>query len=212
MCGRYSLSSSSNSLEEHFNLVHSVAYRPRYNITPGTLVPVIKLVDGKRVMANHYWGLVPHWASDTKLQPINARSDAVDQKPFFRSAFRKSRCLVPANGFYEWQRTEEKRKQPYYSRLPDSEILAFAGLHEHWEKDGRVIDSCAIITTDANKTMAKIHSRMPVILKPADYDNWLETGSKALLQPYAGEMLAYEVSTAVNNPKNDDRSLLEPVS
>lgn len=211
MCGRFSLSSSSKSLEEHFRLVRSAGYRPGYNITPGRSIPIIKLVDGQRIMANHHWGLVPHRAGDGKFRPINARAETIEQKPFFRSAFRKTRCLVPANGFYEWQKTQGGRKQPFYARLPDSELMAFAGLYEHWEKDGKIIDSCAIITTQANAAMADIHPRMPVILRPADYDNWLETGDKALLQPYPGEMLIHAVGTAVNNPENNDRTLLEPV-
>lgn len=212
MCGRFSLTSSTASLEEHFNLVQSTAYRAGYNITPGTDIPVIRLMDGKRVMALHSWGFVPHWARDAKFRPINAKAETIDQKPFFRSAFRQSRCLIPANGFYEWQQTAEGNKQPFYIRLPDSELMAFAGLYDHREKDGEVIDSCVIITTRASESIAGVHARMPVILLPQDYSGWLAEGDKTLLQPCPEELQVYAVSNAVNNPKNDDRSLLEPLS
>lgn len=162
-------------------------------------------------MSCHYWGFVPHWAKDTRFRPINAKAETIDEKPFFRSAFKKSRCLVPANGFYEWQAING-RKQPFYISLPDNELLAFAGLYDHWEHDDDVIDSCVVITTSANETMSGIHSRMPVILHPEDYSSWLGKGDKSLLQPYSGKIITCKVSTAVNNPKNNDRSLLEPVS
>ncbi|MGH8121053.1 MAG: SOS response-associated peptidase, partial [Gammaproteobacteria bacterium] len=202
--------SSSKSLEEHFRLVRSGEYRKSYNVTPSSHIPAVRLEQEDRVLASLYWGLIPHWAKDTKLKPINAKAESVASKPFFRSAFKKNRCLVPANGFYEWKRTG-KQKQPYYFRLKDTELMAFAGLWDRWEHDGKITESCALITTDASGVMKPVHDRMPVILDPKDYDAWLHEGDKALLQPYAGDMICYPVSTAVNNPRHTGKELIEPV-
>lgn len=210
MCGRFSIISNSKSIEEHFNLVRSSEYIKSYNVYPSSNIPVVRLEDGDRVLAYLHWGLVPHWAKDTKLKPINAKAETVDSKPFFRSAFKKSRCLIPANGFYEWKKTN-KQKQPFYFKLKDAELMAFAGLWDHWEHDGDTIESCTIITTEANDVMKPVHDRMPVILDPEVYDTWLQEGGKTLLQPYTGEMLSYPVSTAVNNPKHNGKDLIEPV-
>ena len=158
-----------------------------------------------------HWGLLPHWAKDTKIQPINAKAETVDSKPFFRSSFKKHRCLIPANGFYEWKRANN-HKQPYYFKLEDADLMAFAGLWDHREQDGEGMNSCTIITTEANDLMKPIHNRMPVILKPEQYDNWLEAGGKDLLIPYKGAMTVYPVSTSVNNPRNNGKDLVEPVS
>jgi len=210
MCGRFSIISNSKSLEEHFRLVRSGEYLKSYNITPSRNIPAVRLEGGDRVLASLYWGLIPHWAKDTKLKPINAKAETVDSKPFFRSAFRKSRCLIPANGFYEWQRTA-RLKQPYYFRLKDAELMAFAGLWDRWEHADDTIESCTIITTEANDVMKPIHDRMPVIVGPDDYDEWLQEGGKTLLHPYSGEMICYPVSTAVNNPEHNGRDLIEPL-
>ncbi|MBM2830353.1 MAG: response-associated protein [Gammaproteobacteria bacterium] len=210
MCGRFSIISNSRNIEEHFNLVRSGEFIHSYNVSPSSNIPVVRMEDGDRVLANLHWGLVPHWAKDTKLKPINAKAETVDSKPFFRSAFKKSRCLIPANGFYEWKRTN-KHKQPFYFKLKDSELLAFAGLWDHWEHDDETLESCTMITTVANDVMKPVHDRMPVILDPDNYDAWLHEGSKSLLQPYAGKMISYPVSTAVNNPKHNGKDLIEPV-
>lgn len=209
MCGRFSIISNSKSIDEHYKLVQSGEYIKSYNVSPASTIPVVRLENGDRIIANLHWGLVPHWAKDTKIKPINAKAETVDSKPFFRSAFKKSRCLIPANGFYEWKRTN-KHKQPFYFKLKDSELMSFAGLWDHWEHDGETIESCTIITTEANDVMKPVHNRMPVILDPDGYDTWLQEGGKILLQPYAGEMFSYPVSTAVNNPKINGKDLIEP--
>lgn len=210
MCGRFSIISNSRHIEEHFNLVRSGEYLKSYNVCPSSFIPVIKLENNDRVLANLHWGLVPHWAKDSKIKPINARAETVDSKPFFRSAFKKNRCLIPANGFYEWQRIN-KHKQPWYFKLKDVELMAFAGLWDHWEHDGDMMESCTIITTKANDVMKTVHNRMPVILDRDDYDAWLIGGNKSLLQSYPGEMHAYPVSTAVNNPEHNGEDLIKAI-
>lgn len=210
MCGRFSITSNSHDIEEHFNLVRSSEYVTSYNVSPSSMIPAVRLEDGECALANVYWGLIPHWAKDTKIKPINAKAETVDSKPFFRSAFKKSRCLILANGFYEWKKAN-KQKQPFYFKLKDADLMAFAGLWDRWEHDGAIIESCTIITTDANDVMKPVHDRMPVILAPDDYLAWLQEGGKSLLQPFAGEMISYPVSTAVNNPKHNGRDLIEPV-
>ena len=211
MCGRFTITSDAKSIEEYFDLARMDGVASSYNISPASDVPVVHLADGRRVLSNMHWGLVPHWARDTKIQPINAKAETVDSKPFFRSSFNKNRCLIPATGFYEWKRANN-HKQPYYFKLKDSELMAFAGLWDHREQDGEGEDSCTIITTEANTVMKPIHDRMPVILKPDDYDTWLREGGKGLLAPYTGDMIVYPVSTAVNNPRHNGRDLIEPVT
>jgi putative SOS response-associated peptidase YedK len=167
-----------------------------------------------------HWGLIPFWADDPKLgsKLINARAETVADKPAFRSAFRHRRCLIVADGFYEWQQ-QENGKQPFYLRLKDDRPFALAGLWEHWEEDGgEAIDSCTILTTDANELTSPIHSRMPVILDPKDYDMWLDSSVRkseslqSLLRPYASEkMEAYPVSKTVNRPTNDRPECIEIV-
>jgi putative SOS response-associated peptidase YedK len=169
-----------------------------------------------------YWGLIPKWAKDSKIgaKLINARAETVAEKPSFKSAFRKRRCLVLADGFYEWQQQENKKqKQPYYFRLNDGQPFAFAGLWEQWEDvSGEAIDSCTLLTTDANELMRPVHNRMPVILNPKDYERWLDPEVKEpeqlqpLLRPYSTqEMLAYPVSTAVNKPSNDNAECIKSI-
>jgi len=177
--------------------------------------------DGQRELVLLRWGLVPFWAKDPGIgaRMINARSETVAEKPAFRAAFRRRRCLVPADGFYEWRRLE-RGKQPFYVRLRDERPFAFAGLWEHWEgPDETAIDSCTLLTTEPNDLIRPVHSRMPVILSPKDYDLWLDPGvQKAellqpLLRPYPSEgMLAYPISTWVNKPKNDSPRCIEPLT
>lgn len=211
MCGRFSIISNSRSIEDHFKLVRSGEFIHSYNVSPSRNIPVVHLENGERCLANMHWGLIPHWAKDTKIKPINAKAETIESKPFFRSAFKKNRCLIPANGFYEWKRIN-KNKQPWYFRLKDSELMAFAGIWDHWEHNGEHIDSCTIITTDANDVMKPVHNRMPVILDPDDYNTWLLEGNKNLLLPYSGKMEAWPVSTVVNNPSHNGKDLIEPVT
>ncbi len=210
MCGRFSLLNDEASLAEHFALIDSCQFRQSYNVTPASDIPIIRLHDGARQAITAHWGFIPHWARDDKFKPINARAETVADKPFFRGAFKKQRCLIPASGFYEWQ-GEKGDKQPYYIRLADRELFAFAGLWDHWDSPDKSLDSCTIITTTANGTMAPIHGRMPVIIDPENYDNWLESGGRELLVPYAGEMLTWPVGREVNKPSMDKPGLIEPL-
>ena len=211
MCGRYALHSLVDDLRRHFGLFNELEFQPRYNIVPSLRVPVVRQHDARRQLALCQWGLVPGWSKSIPgNRPINARAETVAEKPFFRSAFRRRRCLVPANGFYEWQQTGT-RKQPWYIRQGGSELFSFAGIWDRWEGPDGTLDTFAIITTDANGSMRPIHDRMPVILDPEDYSHWLETGSKALLVPYAGKLETLRISTRVNSPRNEGKDLITAV-
>lgn len=193
----------------------------RYNVAPTQDVPVVRAVGGGgRELATPRWGLVPPWAKEASFgaKLINARAETVDRLPSFRAAFRRRRCLVAADGFYEWRKTEKGPKQPYLIELADGQPFAFAGLWERWEKspDGRPLETCTIITTEANPLLRPIHDRMPAILAPASQDAWLDwegfdvERAKALLNPYPAEaMAAHPVSPRVNDVKNDDPACIE---
>jgi putative SOS response-associated peptidase YedK len=167
------------------------------------------------------WGLIPYWAKDAKIgySLINARADTVAEKPAYRSAFKRRRCLVAADGFYEWKATGGKVKQPYFISLKDKEPFGFAGLWEHWDnpEDGKTVESFSIITTEPNELMAPIHNRMPAILTPEDYAAWLDPEEppdhlKGLLRPYdPSQMEAYPVTTYVNRPVNQGPKCIEPL-
>ena len=218
MCGRFTLRSSSRVVAQALGLPEIPLFQPRYNIAPTQTVAAIRLNDGARQPSFLHWGLVPSWAGNPSVgnKMINARAETVAEKPAFRSAFKKRRCLVVADGFYEWKK-EGKPKPAFFIRLKDERPFAFAGLAEHWHKGDQTIDSCTIITTDPNELMASIHDRMPVILSPDDYDLWLDPEFQgkekllSLLRPYpADEMIAYPVSTVVNNPRNEKPECIEP--
>ena len=205
-----------------FGLADAPELKPRYNIAPTQQIAAIKLdpESGTRKLSLLRWGLIPSWADDPSIgnRMINARAETLAVKPAFRSAFKKGRCLIVADGFYEWKKTGST-KQPYFIRFKDDEPFAFAGLSEHWHRGDQIIDSATIITTDANELMNGIHDRMPVILSPEDYDLWLEPefhGQGKLLEmlkPYpAEEMTAYPVSTVVNNPRNEVKECVEAVA
>jgi putative SOS response-associated peptidase YedK len=192
----------------------------RYNVAPTQDVPAVRPAKaGGRELAMLRWGLIPAWAKDEDIgaRLINARGETAAELPSFRAAFRRRRCLVAADGFYEWRKAGKGPKQPFLVELADGRPFAFAGLWERWDKapDGRPLETCTIITTRANELLAPIHDRMPVILPPADYDAWLDvegTGveaAKALLRPYpAAAMAAHPVSPRVNNARNDDAACL----
>ncbi|MDF9408263.1 SOS response-associated peptidase [Pelotomaculum isophthalicicum JI] len=206
MCGRFTLSTDSDELRICFNLEENFDYTPQYNIAPGADVPVIVNNSGGRKVSLMRWGLVPHWAKDKKIgyKMINARAETVEQKPAFRDAFLRRRCLVPADGFFEWRKAGGK-KYPMYINLPGKSLFAFAGIWDSWTApDGIIINSCSIITTPANAFMSNIHVRMPAILAgEREYKVWLEADhvmAKELLQPYEGILTAYNVSTIVNSP------------
>ena len=224
MCGRYSQSQSAEIIAQAFQVDNVPTLKPRYNIAPTQSVPTVLQTSAStnRQFKMLHWGLIPSWAKDSKMgaRLINARAETVAEKPAFRSAFKQRRCLVLADGFYEWQQQEDKKqKQPFYIRLSDERPFAFAGLWEHWEDaTGEEIESCSLLTTEPNELMSSIHNRMPVILEPKDYDLWLDPDVKKpeLLQPllrsYASEeMTAYPVSKAVNKPSNDSTECIEPI-
>ncbi len=220
MCGRFTLTADPADLREQFpGLYIPPDLQPRYNIAPSQPVAVIPN-DGKNALNFFVWGLVPSWAKDPSIgnRLINARAETLLEKPSFRNAFRRRRCLVLADGFYEW-RKEGRGKTPMYIRLASGKPFAFAGLWEYWSgADGSEILSCAIITTEPNDLMASIHNRMPVILPPQAYELWLQPGEveprrlTQFLAPYpAEEMIAYAVSTLVNNPQYEAAELIQPL-
>ncbi len=221
MCGRYTLKTPIDVLAEYFEVEENPpSLTPSYNIAPTQEVATVVEEDEKRKLEVFRWGLIPSWAKDPSIgnKMINARAETVSEKPSFRSAFKKRRCLIVADGFYEWQKTDSG-KQPYHFRMRDSSPFAFAGLWETWDKEGEEIRSCSIITTDANDLMGEIHHRMPVILHPENYGVWLDQGFDEkealidLLRPYPPEeMEAYAVSRRVNRPANNEPSVIEPAA
>jgi putative SOS response-associated peptidase YedK len=214
MCGRYSLHSNPEVVALMFGLSEVPAYQPRYNIAPAAQVLIVRRNEAAAVataVATHVrWGLVPRWAKDPSIgaRMNNARAETVAQKPSFREAYRKRRCLIPASGFYEWK-AEGGVKQPYYIHPSSAQLFAFAGLWEQWND----LQTCAVITTEANARMAAVHERMPVIVPSADYAAWLsgESYEKVALRPCADATIAiHRVSRAVNNARNDAPVLIEP--
>lgn len=222
MCGRFTLAVDPSVLRDAFPNFHIPDRVPiRYNIAPTQPVAVIPN-DGRLALDFFLWGLIPSWAKDPSIgkRLINARAETLAQKPSFRSAYRRRRCLVLADGFYEWQkRPGSNFKIPYYIRLKSGKPFAFAGLWEQWfSPDGSEITSCAIITTRPNELIAPFHNRMPVILWLDAYLQWLDPAERspvdlnALLSPYPAErMIAYPVSRMVNSPQNDSPECIQPI-
>jgi len=222
MCGRFTLSQPAETLAELFQLSAVPPLEPQYNIAPTQQVAAVLVDPGTntRQLKWLHWGLIPAWSKDTKMgaRLINARAETVREKPAFRAAFKQRRCLVVADGFYEWQQLLGK-KQPNYVRMQNGQPFAFAGLWEHWQgASHHVIDSCTILTTEPNELLRPIHNRMPVILKPQDYNLWLDPAVQQpellqpLLRPYPSEaMTAFPVSPQVNNPTNNSPALVEAV-
>ncbi|WP_427163010.1 SOS response-associated peptidase [Aliinostoc sp. HNIBRCY26] len=214
MCGRFTLTQSAQALADFFQIQEVPNLTAQYNIAPTQMVATVLYnpTDNKRQLQHLRWGLIPSWAKDPNIgaKLINARSETVAEKPSFRSAFKKRRCLVVADGFYEWQK-QQSTKQPFYFRLGDGNPFAFAGLWEKWISPAQEeVISCTILTTTANELLQSIHDRMPVIIDPKDYDTWLnpeiQTAQKLqpLLSPYsAAAMTAYPVSKLVNSAKNN---------
>lgn len=222
MCGRYTLRTRLNQLLLFSTAESQIEWEPRFNIAPTQQVAALRsgLDPLSRELVLLRWGLIPTWADDPKIgnRMINARAETVAEKPSFKSALKRRRCLVLADGFYEWKK-EGKSKQPYFIRMQGDRPFAFAGLWERWSKSGSPIESCSIITTSANALMSELHHRMPVILSEADADVWLDQGIEqpepllSLLDPYPDdEMEAYPVSTLVNSPKNESSQCIEPLS
>ncbi|MBA2692268.1 MAG: SOS response-associated peptidase [Rubrobacter sp.] len=221
MCGRYTLALPSTKLFERFGLEGDAPeITPNYNVAPTQSVAAVLEEDGGRRLEMLRWGLVPSWAKDLSIgsRMINARSETAHEKPSFRSAFKRRRCLIPADGFYEWKREEIGGKQPFHIRMGDGEPFAFAGLWESWDGGEGEVRTCAILTTEANEMMGEIHHRMPVIL-PADlYEAWLGDEAEkqelaSMMEPYpSGPMEAYPVDRFVNKPSNNDPRCIEPAA
>jgi putative SOS response-associated peptidase YedK len=221
MCGRFTLKAPPRTIQEHFLLPEIIDLPPRYNIAPSQNIAVVRKLPEMnfRQLDMLRWGLIPHWAKDMKIgyKMINARGETLAQKPSFRAAFKKRRCLVVADGFYEWQHSGSS-KQPYFVHFKDNSFFGFAGLWESWNSpDGNIMESCTIITTLPNELIKEIHDRMPVILHPEQYELWLHASSPEqsllnLIMPYpADEMAVYRISTEVNSPQNDSPNCILPV-
>jgi putative SOS response-associated peptidase YedK len=216
VCGRYELHANPAAIALAFGLAHPPSIHPRYNIAPMQQVPVVRVnADGQRELVQVRWGLVPRWAKDPSIaaKMINARGESVATKPSYRNAFRRHRCLVPANGFYEWMPGADGHKQPVLVGRRDGELMGLAGLYERWlSPDGEVLDTCTIITTDCNETVRPVHDRMPVIVPREHFARWLDPGAdgpQELLVPCPAHDVTYwPVSTKVNNVRHDDASLI----
>jgi putative SOS response-associated peptidase YedK len=222
MCGRFARKSTQQVLADWFGveLEDMPWFAPSYNVAPQSVQPVVRLNrdSADREFALMRWGLVPFWAKDAKFgySTINARAEEVAAKPAYREAFKRRRCLVPADAFYEWQRIDKKTKHPFAFALKSGEPYALAGLWDRWQpKEGEALETFTILTTDPNALMEPVHNRMPVILEPRDYTRWLDSGDPArapvdLLRPYPAEnMTAWPVSDRVGNVRNHDPELLE---
>lgn len=246
MCGRYTLLAEPQELEAEFGVIGPVGFSPRFNIAPSQQVPIVRLVGvaapasmavvrlaeqggsssggASRRLDILRWGLIPHWAKDAKFgyHTINARAETVASQPAFRDAFRKRRCIVPANGFFEWQKVMlggKEVKQPHYIHRKDGRPMGLAGLWDRWVgPDGEAIESFTIITTEANELVSSLHNRMPVILRREDYAAWLNPDAKgddlkSLLAPCPSDWLAIRpVSRQVNSPRNDDSGCIAELS
>jgi len=223
MCGRYRLSRRKQILEEYFASVSGEEdWSPRYNIAPTQPVPVIRQnpKEPVRELSLIRWGLIPSWAKHPSVaaSTINARSETAGTKPAFRDAFQFRRCLIPADGFYEWQRTG-KTKQPYCFEVGEGELFAFAGIWDRWKDPrGNMVETCSILTTTPNALTSAVHNRMPVILDPNGYDLWLDPEMKdvsvvsELLKPFHARLMRrYPVGTRVNDVANDDAECSAPV-
>jgi putative SOS response-associated peptidase YedK len=219
MCGRYASTLPPEAMRALFRYLEQPNFPPRYNIAPTQPIAIVRMVEGKRQFALVRWGLIPAWVKDPRAFSllINACGESVNEKPAFRSAMKYRRCLVPADGFFEWKRDGEN-KRPYFVRRRDGGPIAFAGLWENWMgPNGEEVETAAIVTTAASRGIAHIHDRMPVIVPPEAYDFWLDPKvdaqtAAAVLQPAPDASIeAYEVSSAVNRTANDSAMLIEPL-
>ncbi|HLU22896.1 SOS response-associated peptidase [Lederbergia graminis] len=221
MCGRYSLFANKEDIAERFgfDLLEDFEWEERYNVAPSQEVMAIVGSDKGNRVGTLRWGLVPSWAADPKIgyKMINARMETVDQKPSFKRLLSRRRCIIPADGFYEWKRNG-KEKQPYRFQLKSKEVFGFAGLWDRWQQGDQTIQSCTIITTEANDVVKDIHDRMPVILTQESEQIWLDRSIedsellKTQLVSYpADEMELYPISSLVNSPKNDRREIINSI-
>ncbi|EKN70063.1 hypothetical protein BABA_06791 [Neobacillus bataviensis LMG 21833] len=224
MCGRFTLTATIEEIIDRFDIqafMEEELYAPSFNIAPSQAVLAV-INDGTRNrMGFLKWGLIPPWAKDMSMgnKMINARAETISEKPSFRHAFKKKRCLVIADSFYEWKRHEDQRKTPMRIKLKSDELFAMAGIWEGWKSpDGKTLYTCSVITTGPNELMKTIHDRMPVILKPEDESTWLDPGLsenhklESLLIPYDDNLMeTYEVSPLVNSPKNNTIELIQKI-
>jgi putative SOS response-associated peptidase YedK len=220
MCGRFAQRTDAKRLAREFKVREVPEIEPRYNIAPTQAILSIRQAEDEREAVLLKWGLIPSWAKDPAIgaKLINARSETVMEKPSFRDAFKKRRCIVPADGFYEWQRTGGK-KQPYFFQMRDERPFGFAGLWDRWKsQEGEVIETCTILTTEGNDILRPVHDRMPVILYPEDYELWLDDDLRQsdvrqeLLRPFAAfEMNGYPVSVLVNNTRSQGAELVQNI-
>ena len=221
MCGRFTLHASAAQIRESFNLpdLPAQALKPRYNIAPSQDVAIIRDPGTGRELVMARWGLIPGWSKEsrTRYATINARIESVAEKPTYRTPFKRRRCLIPADGFYEWKQAAGN-KVPHHIRMKDGKVFAFAGLWDHWEGEDVCIESCTIIVMPANAVMKPIHERMPAIIAAEDYDGWLDSGvtdrgeiMQCLGSGPSRQLMAYPVSARVNSVKNNDAGCVRPV-
>ncbi|HYQ71736.1 MAG TPA: SOS response-associated peptidase [Gammaproteobacteria bacterium] len=223
MCGRFTLHTPEPLVRESLlpesagSPASGQLLRPRFNIAPSQEVAIVRDTGAGRELVMARWGLVPHWSKtpQTGYSTINARIESVAEKPAFRTAFRRRRCLIPADGFYEWRQVNGA-KLPQYILLRDGGVFAFAGLWDRWEGDGKSLDSCSIIVMPASEQLRALHDRMPVIVHPAQYDGWLDSAVtskpeilRLLESERSGELVSYPVSTWVNSPAHDDSRCMQ---
>lgn len=222
MCGRFTLHTPEGRIREAFHLEHqeSLGLAPRYNIAPGQDIPIIHNTGSGPVMSLARWGLVPAWSKEpkTRYSTINARIETVADKPTYRQPFRHRRCLIPADGFYEWQ-VVDGHKIPHYIRMRDGGVFAFAGLWDRWEGGGETLDSGSIIVMPANEIMRPLHERMPAIIAPTHYDLWIDprvTDKDEIMgmlnSAPSSHLKPYPVSTRVNSTKHDDERCIRPAT
>ena len=218
MCGRFTLKTPERvKFERLVNTFDLDNIIPRYNIAPTQNVLAVLERDSVREVTYLQWGLIPFWSKEAKGF-INARVETIDEKPTFSESFQRRRCLIPADGFYEWERAGKKISQPYYFQMKDGAPFVFAGVWDRWKSDGNTINSCAIITTSANELLATIHHRMPVIMPPESHELWLNEEADrdellALLQPYPADLMeSFPVSTRVNRGGVEGADLIEPAA
>lgn len=223
MCGRFTITTALDEIMEHFAISNPIDhdyYQPSFNVAPSQNVLSVINDGANNRLGYLHWGLIPPWAKDKNIgyKMINARAETLSEKPSYRNAYKKRRCIVVADSFYEWKRLDDKTKIPMRIKLKSNKLFGLAGLWETWKSNDETIHSCTIITTKPNELVADIHDRMPVILKPQDEQTWLDPSItdtaqlSSLLIPYdAGEMDAYQVSPLVNSPKNNSMDLIQRV-
>ena len=221
MCGRFTLHTPESRIRELFHLGHSVplGLNPRYNMAPSQDIPIIRDTEASREMVMARWGLVPHWSkeSKTKYSTINARIEGIADKPAYRTPFKRSRCLIPADGFYEWKMINNV-KVPHFIHMRKGEVFAFAGIWDRWQGEGITLDSCSIIVMPANDVIKPLHERMPAVIAPAHYDQWLDERVSEkeeilglLNSAPSAFMKFYPVSQWVNSPAHEEERCMQPI-